>query len=548
MNQPYSDSDVTPDKWPALYASVRKIALPQPVPARLYTWRHPAWLAALERVLAAFSPGERLLLYILSAIAGLSCLILVGGVNALASITIPAKGGTLIEGEIGPARFLNPLLTISDADEDLSALVYSGLMRALPDGSLVPDLAESYTISADGRTYTFKLRPTATFQNGTRVTSADVVFTVKAAQDPVINSSHRADWTGVTVTAPDEGTVVFTLPNAYAPFLQNTTLGILPKSLWENIPAEEFRFAPINQHPVGSGPFQVANLATDSTGAATRYDLVPFARYALGAPYLSQISFLFYQSTDALVKALNAGTVDAAGGLSPEDLSGVTRNDIAIAEEPLPRIFGVFFNQSHNPVLADLAVRQALDAAVDKSKLVKTALVGRGVPLASPIPPGFLDNRNPATPKPPSDIVSSASIADDTRIENARAILQKGGWTLDASSTQSGAWTKAGKTLSFTLVTADQPELLATAKAIIADWQSLGVLVNLQTYSLADLNATVIRPRTYDSLLFGEVVGPELDAYAFLAFEPAKRPRTQSCALCESKSRFAPLTSARDDQ
>ena len=521
-------------EWPNLYRSAilvpvdnRNLETPRspqaPAVRTLSVWqlkdaknvwmkhRRLKWLEHAEEALRTFTPGERLLLYILSGIFGLAALLLVNGVNSLATVTVPAAGGALVEGEIGSARFLNPLLTLSGPDEDITALVYAGLMKKMPTGELVGDLAEQYSISNDGRIYTFILRSNAIFHDGTPVTSADVVYTIQQAQNPNINSVRRADWTGVAVTAPDEKTVVFTLPKAYAPFIQNMTLGILPKHLWENVPAEEFAFNTLNTHPIGSGPYRIKNVATDETGAASRYDLAPFKRYTRGAPYLKRISFLFYPNTEALVRALNAGEIDAVAGLSPEDMSKITRNDIAVAEVALPRVFGIFFNQPHNTVLADSAARNALNAAVDKQQIIQAILGGRGTALESPIPPGLLDNRTSATPAPISDIVGLATSTEDIRIQNARATLEKGGWAFDATN----GWKKGDKTLTFTLVTGDQAELIATAKAVVADWEALGARITLQVYPISDLNTNVIRPRNYDALLFGEVVGPELDLYAF---------------------------------
>ncbi len=468
-----------------------------------------------EQALRSFTPGERLLLYALSAALGLSALFMVASVNALATVTVPASGGTLVEGEVGSARFLNPLLTISTPDQDITALVYSGLMRQRTDGTLVPDLAAAYDVSGDGRTYTFTLRPAAIFHDDTPVTSADVVYTIRQAQNPAIDSDRRADWAGVVVSAPDERTVVFTLPRAYAPFIHNTTLGILPQHLWQNVPDEEFAFSPLNTHPVGSGPFKIENVTTNSTGAAEQYELVPFKSYALGAPYLRRITFVFFPNAEALVEGLNRGDIDAAAGLSPQNLSAVTRDDISAASVTLPRVFGVFFNQSHSAVLADVSVREALDAAIDKEQIVSSVLAGRGSVLHGPIPPGLLDASDPAHPKKFDDIAAPAAGAQETRLAAARSILEKGGWTQSATNPPAGGWKKGDKTLSFTVVTADQPELVATARAIVADWQALGIDVQLQIYPISELNTTVIRPRNYDALLFGEVVGPELDLYAF---------------------------------
>ena len=540
------DDFISPDRWGEYYRSailrpdlVRTPATYSENEAESAWWdgltrvRHIGWLESLEEVLRTFSPGERFLLYILSAIFGLSALLMVGSINALATVTVPSPGGSLVEGEVGSARFLNPLLTLSTPDEDITALVYSGLMRHMPDGSLIPDLAESYTVSSDGRTYTFALRPGLTFQDGSPVTAEDVAFTVETAQNPSINSTHRADWAGVVVSTPDARTVVFTLPRAYAPFIENTTLGILPKHLWENVSAEEFPFSTLNTHPVGSGPYKIDTMQENSTGAASRIELVPFDDFALGAPYVKHITFIFFANTAALIKSLNAGTIDAAAGLSPEDLSTVKRDSISIGAVTLPRVFGVFFNQSHNPLFADPSVRQALDAAVDKDQLVKTILTGRGSILNSPIPPGLLDNQSPATPEKVSDITSTATTTQAALVQNAQSILQKGGWKMD---TASSTWSKGGKTLAFTITTADQPELVATVKAVIADWAAIGVPVTLEVHPITELNTTIIRPRNYDALLFGEVVGPELDLYAFWHSSQRNDPGLNLAMYANSKT------------
>ncbi len=471
-------------------------------------WRLPF----LENLLKSFTPGERLALYALSSTLALSALVLLAALNSAVSVQVPAYGGTITEGEVGPARFINPLLTLSQPDEDLTVLVYSGLMRATPAGSYLPDLASSYEISADGLTYTFRIRDNATFHDGRSVTADDVMFTVQTAQNPAFKSARRADWEGVQVSAPDQHTVVFKLPHAYAPFIDNATMGILPKHIWGAISAEEFPFAPANTHPIGSGPYRVVSVATDNTGSPTRYDLVPFARYALGEPNLAHLTFLFYPNESAMLSAFNAGRIDAISGISSEELSSVKRNDAAMVRVPLPRIFGVFFNQNHAAVLADSSVRQALDAAIDKDALVNTILDGFGVPLSSPIPPQLLGNASPAGPGPLTSPAVASTTATTDRAAAARAILQKGGWKFDSAK---NVWTKGKQTLSFTLATADQPELTATANAVADSWRAAGVQVSVQVYALSELNNNVIRPRSYDALLFGEVVGRSLDLFAF---------------------------------
>lgn len=502
------------------------------VPDTLTRSRSHRFLRRFEELLTHFTPLERLGLYGLTILLGLSTLVLVVSVSRAVSVEIPARGGTLTEAESVPARFVNPVLALSQSDQDITALVYSGLMRAQADGTFIPDLADHYTVSPDGTTYTFTIRKNAVFQDGTPVTSADVLYTVSMAQNPDVKSPRRADWEGVSVSAPDERTVVFTLPHAYAPFIENTTLGILPKHLWGSVPVEQFAYATLNTHPVGSGPFKVSSTQTDATGAATRFDLSPFSRFTLGAPYLSRISFVFFPSDDAMVKALNAHQVDAIAGISPTDLVSL-KHPVELVQAPLPRVFGIFFNQNKNPALSDPAVRQALSQAIDTQAIVTNVLAGFGVPLTGPIPPGVTGLIQPATPALFTPNGTSTAVADPTLVAQAKATLSKGGWTYDDKT---GTWTKKKMTLSLKLATADSPELVATAQASAAAWRSLGVQVSVQVYALSEFNNTVLRPRDYDAILFGEIVGRDADLFAFWHSSQRNDPGLNLALYANSKA------------
>jgi peptide/nickel transport system substrate-binding protein len=421
-------------------------------------------------------------------------------------IPTPAYGGTLTEGIIGSPRFINPVLAISDADRDLTALMYSGLLRATQNGGYEANLAESYNISEDGTTYTFTLRENATFHDGTPLTSADVAFTVSSAQNPALKSPVRANWDGVNVETPDARTVIFTLKSPYAPFIDNATLGILPERLWQDVSAEEFPFSELNTSPVGSGPFEVSSISRSQGGIPSSYVLTPFAGYTLGEAYLSRLTLRFYQSESALLTALERGEVQSANGISPVSLAQLDQENIVRA--PLNRVFGVFFNQNQSEVLRMREVRQALNESIDRKDLVAQVLGGYGTPLTTPIPPALLGNS--------SEEVSTSST--DPVVE-ARAYLEGRGWTAGADGTLEKK-TGTGKNvstikLSFTLATGNIPELRAAAEYLRAAWERVGAKVEVQIYEQGDLTQNVIRPRKYDALLFGEVVGRELDLFAF---------------------------------
>jgi len=143
------------------------------------------------RAIGSFSCKEKKALLILAGLFVVSFLWLVQSVNQEFKVTVPAHGGTLTEGIIGTPRLINPVLAISDADRDITELVYSGLIRKMPDGEIVPDLASSYEISNDGLSYTFTLKDDLIFHDSKPLTTDDVLFTIEKAQDQVLKSPKR---------------------------------------------------------------------------------------------------------------------------------------------------------------------------------------------------------------------------------------------------------------------------------------------------------------------------------------------------------------------
>ncbi|MDO8518075.1 MAG: peptide ABC transporter substrate-binding protein [bacterium] len=460
-----------------------------------------------EHTFRSFSESGRALFIFFAGLCVVSTLALVYMLNAQLLVAVPAQGGEVSEGIVGAPRFINPVLAISDADRDLTTLVYSGLLHATAQGDYVPDLAQSYTISSDGKTYTFILRPDATFHDGTPVGADDVVFTIAKTQDAALKSPARANWSGVAVQALDAHTVRFTLTQAYAPFIENLTIGILPKHLWKEVSDDEMPFSDLNQSPVGSGPFTVSSISRTSSGIPSSYTLKAFGRYALGSPYLSGITLHFYQNENALIEALKSDEISAASGISPATLASL--HGFTIDSASLNRVFGVFFNQNQSEVLRNSDVRQALNNSVNREALVQQVLGGYGTAVEGPVPPGILQNSSSKQAPAESDDLTAA----------ARNLLLKAGWTPgpDGILQKTTGKGKSAKTvtLQFSLATGNVPELRAAAHYLQTTWKKVGVQVDVRVYDQGDLSQNVIRPRKYDALLFGEVIGRELDLFAF---------------------------------
>jgi peptide/nickel transport system substrate-binding protein len=425
-----------------------------------------------ERV-RAFSPGDRVLLYALVILVGVASLSGLYTLERSLLVEVPAYGGTLVEGVFGSPQFINPLLATSDADRDLSAMVYAGLMGLSGKGELVPVLAESYTLDDDGRVYTFTLRKDATFSDGTPVAADDVVFTIEKAQNAALKSPKYADWTGVNATAVDQRTVRFTLAKPYAPFLWLTTLGILPSRIWRNISNEEFPFSTLETSPVGAGPFKVANVSRDASGLIRSVSLDANPRYALGRPYLDNIRFDFYSRSEDLASARASGTVESAYGVATD---GALTASYA-------RVFGVFWNPSEKQVYARAEVRKAFSLALNRTAIIDDVLGGYATAIMGPVPPG--------------ENVKQVSVPQsENPTATAAAVLQSSGWAYDGATRVWNLKTPKQTIERITLRTSNAPELKNIASAVKTGWEKLGIPVDIELYEPGDRKTSSVRVST----------------------------------------------------
>ncbi len=465
----------------------------------------------LNKIISSFSFTEKLIFGFFTAVFVLSSLILLLKFNDQFLVTVPRVGGTLQEGVIGTPRFINPLLAISEVDKDLTILIYSGLTRISPSGEIIPDLASSYEVSEDGLEYVFKIRKDAVFHDGTPVTADDVVFTIEKAKDPIIKSPKRANWEGVAVEKISDDEIKFILSQAYSPFLLNTTLGIIPKHIWSNISSEEFAFTQVNVEPIGSGPYELHRIKRNSSGIAEKYELKSFNDFTLGKPYIKNIHLSFFKNEELMIEALKNKHITSVNGIHPDNAKKLSESGHNITESPLPTIFGVFFNQSKAPILTSKSVRQALNHSIDKKTLIQNVLKGYGVPANGPIP----ENLIPFTQLSETNEKTDSEKDSQFRIEEAKEILTNAGFEPNEQGIMMRETSSGVEILSFSVSTANVPELVQAAENIIEIWKHLGADVSLKVFDPNDFTQTVIRPRNYDAILFGEIIGRDLDLFAF---------------------------------
>lgn len=416
-------------------------------------------------------------------------------------VRVPEFGGTYTEGVVGSPRFVNPVLAYSQADLDVTRLVYRGLMQKTLEGTLVTDIAKEYTVSSDGTEYTFLLRDDIRFHDGTPLTAEDVRFTIDRIQEPVIKSPESVRWEGVTTTILDPHTVQFSLSQPLASFLQNATIGILPKHIWEKEPVEAFGLSPYNLDPIGAGPFRVVRYSQRRDDQVLSYTLRSFADYQDAVrPYIRTYRLKFYDDETSLGRALSRGTIDGAGFIKTSVVELFdNKNGYTHVGSSLARIFGIFFNTTH-PLLKDPAVRQAINLSIDRQAIIDTTYQGRAVAIATPFPPTLLPGISQTPP-------TFSYTAQDT----ARALLQKAGWELNSR----GIFEKAGTLLSFEITTGDSPELISTATLIADTLTGAGIHTTVRPVSIEALQEDTLRGRTFSLLFFGQIITSPTDLYAF---------------------------------
>ena len=522
----------------------------------------PSWrqVRHLGKVL---SPRERTTLRV--AIGALIIGLLWGGTSLTNSYRtqVPAVGGTYTEAVVGTPQLINPLFAnVNDVDRDLVKLVYSGLMHYDANQRLMPDLAESFTISEDKKTYTFTLREDVTWHDGEPFSARDVAFTFDLIQDPQVGSPLQVSFQGVDVDIVDERTIAFILDEPFQPFLASLTVGILPEHIWINIPYEQMKLAKQNVQPIGTGPYAFSKLAKDDTGFIFRYELARNAGYYNQPPHIETFAFQFFGDFETDLGAIHALRQQKVDGLHfvPSHLrSQVERKHIVLHTLQLPQYTALFFNQKKQPHLEEEDFRTALAYALDKDRILRESLAGDGRVIYSPVLPGFpgfQDNveKTPYSTDQANELLDDVFVrvsSEDFRAARKEEIVnellqqyrdtatstEEGGIDITSSTEQiidQAAEAQLDDTLNdaqlfyrqtdeeenpetieLNLVTADTEEYRSAAGLIAGFWQELGITTNIEYVSPRDISREVLRNRDYDVLLYGIIIGSDPDQYPF---------------------------------
>ncbi|MBK5091260.1 ABC transporter substrate-binding protein [Burkholderia sp. R-69927] len=316
---------------------------------------------------------------------------------------------TLRLGVGADALALDPIASSDNPSIWTELLIYDQLVRPSKDGKkLEPGIAESWTVTPDGKEFHFKLRPDARFSNGQPVTAADVVFSLKRA------AGEKSSWASFfrpisSYSVIDDHTVVMKLDKPFTPMLNNLAMfsaSILPAKLVQDQGAAFF------EHPIGSGPFVLKNWVRGQQQVFVKNPYF-WEKNKLG---IDGANIEIVPEDNARVLKLKAGELDAIVGI-PYNQVDTLKGDpsIAVHEAPVFRVDLVQLNTTKKP-FDDKRVRQALNFAVDKEAIIKGILRGNGRVATSSIPVMAYNNTNL---KPyPVDLAKARSLLAEAGFAN----------------------------------------------------------------------------------------------------------------------------------
>ncbi len=423
----------------------------------------------------------------------------------------PVVGGAYSEALVGTPIRLNPILdSFNQVDRDIDRLLYSGLTRFDARGNPQPELAR-VAVSADATLYTFSLREDAVWHDGEPVTSDDVIYTFSKFQDEDFPGPEdlKVFWEQVNLVRLDERTVQFQLAEPFAPFLDFTTVGLLPDHLLRGVTIRELVDHPFNLNPIGTGPFRFSRFLVES-GVIKGVSLEAFEDFYGQRPFLERFEFRFYDDPAAALRAFQAGDVQGIGNVQLPILEATLQEPgLNVFSARLARTAVIFLNTKHPEVteLGEKTFRQALSSAINRQWVIDTTLQGQAMIAASPILSGtwaYADDLEPPDFAP--DLASN--------------LLLDLGWELPLGAspgTEEFVRLSEDQALTLELLYPDDPVFEGIARAVEANWKSVGIRVELIPVEPESLLEDYLEPRDYQAALteLNLARSPDPDPYPF---------------------------------
>ena len=304
------------------------------------------------------------------------------------AVTRPVRGGTLRSPLSVTIDAPDPAYTFAHGVKNVLYMVYNGIVKQMPDGTIGPDLAKSWEFSADGKTITFRLQEGVKFHDGTALDAQAVKANYDRFLDPAVGAARRTELSPPLqrVEVVDSTTVRFQLASAFRPLLATLTLqaGLMASpTAVQKTNSYADRTGDFGRKPVGSGPFKLQEWVPGDRFTLVRND----AYWEKDMPYMDGVSMPIIGDVLIHFAMLRTGEADFIERVRPEDVELASRNaQVRVVEQKGVNTQMLYFRSNVKP-WDNKALRQAFGYAIDRDAIVKTVFAGKAVPAQSVVGP-----------------------------------------------------------------------------------------------------------------------------------------------------------------
>ena len=406
----------------------------------------------------------------------------------------PAYGDIIVEGSIGDASNLIPILSSDSTSHEISGLVFNGLVKYDKDVNIVGDLAESWDVSSDGLVITFHLRKGVKWHDGYPLTARDVLYTYQVTIDPKTPTAYSGDFLKVKkAEVLDDYAFRVTYDKPFAPALMSWGTAILPRHLLEG---KDITISPLARHPIGTGPYIFKEWLPGQ-----KIVLISNPDYFEGRPYIDGYIMRIIPDTATMFLELRANGIDRMN-LTPLQYTRQTENNLFRKNFNKYRYLSFSYTylgyNLKNPLFADKRVRQAIAYGINKDEIIQGVLLGLGKVATGPYKPGtWVYNSNVETyPYDP---------------RKAKELLAAAGWK---DTNGDGILDKDGHPFVFEIITNQGNEIRAKCAEIIQRRLSeIGIKVKIRVLEWAAFVNDFINKRRFDATILGWTIPLDPDIY-----------------------------------
>lgn len=399
-----------------------------------------------------------------------------------------ADGGTYTEGTLGKVNSMNPLFASNESEKVLSSLMFETITSIDSTGHIIPSLAKSVTPSNNGKTWTIELREDMKWSDGEPITNADIIYTASIIKNSAVTTIYDTNLAGVKVSETEDGKIQFDLPTIYADFASALIFPIIPEHILKDTDPKNLIESSFSTSPITSGPFAFNAVQKSSKADEQVIYLNTNKNYYKHEPLLNSFAIHTFLTKDALVNALNAGTISATASLSPADSTLITSQ--SVNEKQTAINSGVFaFLNTASEVMKNkdfrVGIKQALNLEVIRE-------IAKDQPaLDYPLLESQIKLKNYPTPI----------------VYNVDEAAQKFDPVIDA---------KGEEGLTLNLATVNSGYLPAVAEEFANELRDYGMTVNVTVYEEnQEFISNVISKRNYDVLIYEIELGAEADIFTY---------------------------------